>query len=190
MSFSTILSASNGNLTSMVNLADVIILRTERLLISGRSNTFATCYVIKCVVPDCQNEVRIYKGKEKKPTGKCKICSVRRAPYQHIFGLVRAAARTHNRKFDLSFDDFLKFTSITKCLYCDAPITWRKWTSGKDGCGGKYNLDRKDSSLGYSYDNCVVCCTDCNYTKGARFTFAEFILLSPTLKIINEIRNR
>ena len=35
----------------------------------------------------------------------------------------------------------------------------------------KYNLDRKDNSIGYSKNNCVVCCSTCNYIKGDKFTY-------------------
>ena len=27
-------------------------------------------------------------------------------------------------------------------------------------------IDRKDNTIGYSFDNCVSCCGDCNYSKG------------------------
>ncbi len=46
------------------------------------------------------------------------------------------------------------------CNYC-----------GRDGCRG---LDRVDSSLGYSLDNCVPCCVWCNMMKG-RKTSDQFL---------------
>jgi len=69
----------------------------------------------------------------------------------------------------LSFDDFLKFTSTTTCHYCHTPIRWNK-----HGKLTAYNLDRKDSQLGYTVENCVVCCHRCNFGKARRFSYAEW----------------
>jgi len=70
---------------------------------------------------------------------------------------------------NLKFEEFLEFTSITKCHYCNAQINWVKH-------GGKsaYYLDRKDNDKGYSKSNCVVCCPRCNFGKSSRFTYDEW----------------
>ena len=52
--------------------------------------------------------------------------------------------------FDLSKEEVLSLCS-SKCFYC-----------GKDRCLG---IDRIDNSKGYTIDNCVPCCTTCNYMK-------------------------
>lgn len=38
-------------------------------------------------------------------------------------------------------------------------------------------IDRIDSSIGYSVENCVPCCSDCNYAKNAKSPelFKEYI---------------
>lgn len=97
------------------------------------------------------------------------------------------------------------FTS--KCFYCGcSPSRTRKI---KRGYGEfTYNgIDRKNSSLGYTLDNCVPCCTFCNLTK-SNTSFDDFILwirtvynktqeinintnaFSPTLIIYEQLKNK
>ena len=66
-------------------------------------------------------------------------------------------ARHKDRNFDLSEDDFIKMTS-QPCIYCGGySDTYNgEWFNG---------IDRIDSSLGYSYNNCVTCCATCNRMK-------------------------
>jgi hypothetical protein len=66
----------------------------------------------------------------------------------------------------LTYDEFVSFTKETKCHYCWAPITWYEFNAGRAGRSQAYNLDRKNSLLGYEKDNLVVCCTACNFAKG------------------------
>ena len=70
---------------------------------------------------------------------------------------------------DISFHEFLEYTTISKCHYCHSPIKW-----SNHGKGNAYNLDRKDNTKGYSNSNCVVCCARCNFGKGNRFTYDEW----------------
>lgn len=91
--------------------------------------------------------------------------------------------RRKQKSFNLTFNEFLEFTKIKNCHYCNSPIKWVKHT-GK-GCY-RYNLDRKDSSKGYSKQNCVVCCKRCNYMKGSEFSYKEF---KEVVKLINTMRN-
>ncbi len=79
----------------------------------------------------------------------------------------------------MTYDEFLEFTRIAACHYCGFDVCW------KDYGRAPYNLDRKDNTKDYSKDNCVVCCFDCNATKGARFSYEEMIILG---KAIREIR--
>jgi hypothetical protein len=87
-------------------------------------------------------------------------------------------ARYSGKKVDLTYKQFLQFTEVNSCHYCSKPVDWKP--HGDTG----YNLDRKNNSLGYSVENCVVCCGDCNKLKGDRFTYEEMLLLSPALKEI------
>lgn len=59
-----------------------------------------------------------------------------------------------NIPYDLSNEQFEELIN-NKCYYCGSIDE------------NKYNgIDRKDSSLGYTFDNCLTCCGVCNLQKG------------------------
>jgi hypothetical protein len=49
-----------------------------------------------------------------------------------------------------------------------------KWSEFNKEFGAGHNLDRKDSSLGYTKENCLVCCAVCNRMKLAQ-GYEEFL---------------
>lgn len=109
-------------------------------------------------------------------------------PYEALYNILIAEAvrGTRTVPVSLSYEEFLSFTNTKTCHYCNAGVLWAERIRhlGREGT----NLDRKDNALGYSVDNCVVCCSSCNRAKGAQFTYEEFMMLSPTLKNIQELR--
>jgi hypothetical protein len=56
------------------------------------------------------------------------------------------------------------------------------------GASTAYNLDRKDSSLSYTRENCVVACASCNRVKSNVFTYKEMKMLGESLRKIRETR--
>lgn len=84
-------------------------------------------------------------------------------------------AKDRNYSFTLSFKDFI--TLISKnCYYCgqepeshpsDLHILREKEPYKRNG------IDRKDNNIGYEFENCVPCCTMCNYAK-LNFSIYEF----------------
>lgn len=75
--------------------------------------------------------------------------------------LKRAAKK--DLEFTLTKEEFSKFIN-EKCYYCDKK-TIEKHTNG---------IDRKDNDIGYTIQNCVSCCSQCNYMKGS-LTKEKFI---------------
>jgi hypothetical protein len=73
-------------------------------------------------------------------------------------------AKAHNRIFCLTTEESCKLFK-GNCFYCGLPPS----TVGTHShCRGEYlynGIDRVDSSLGYTPENCVSCCTMCNYKK-------------------------
>jgi hypothetical protein len=108
----------------------------------------------------------------------CAVCARkgrRKRPYERLYNRLTTRA---SLEVSLTYEEFLEFVTVTTCHYCDLHIHWIEQGTGA------YNLDRKDNSLGYSKDNCVVCCKECNYIKGAKFSYEHM------LKLCNEELDR
>ena len=71
---------------------------------------------------------------------------------------------------DLSEADYKLLTSKS-CTYCTGHLPYA-------GIG----LDRVDSKLGYTFDNCVPCCSFCNDLKGDLFTAEETFVMVNALQ--------
>lgn len=87
--------------------------------------------------------------------------------------IIKKGAKKRNINFELnSFQCAEIITS--NCIYCNIK---------PDIINGKYHgADRIDSKLGYTIDNCVPCCTYCNYGKN-NLSLDDFLLW------INNIKN-
>lgn len=116
-------------------------------------------------------------------------CGQKRMQKPPYFWLLKRIPR--DKPITLTYEELLDFVKIRECHYCGSPIEWIPHTVSRKNRkvnSGKYNLDRKNNSLGYSKDNCVVCCSECNYLKGDKFTFEEMIELGSVLKRLRENR--
>ena len=93
-------------------------------------------------------------------------------PYESLYNwLLKQAARTE-RNCTLTYIQFLQFTKIKQCHYCGDKVSWAEFNINENGSA--YNLDRKDSSKGYSKENCIVCCIMCNTMK-RDFSYHAFV---------------
>ena len=96
------------------------------------------------------------------------------AAFNVLLGGMKNNAKKRHLKWDLS-DSKVEELITQPCFYCGALP--RK----HDGLNKKLNgdfpsngLDRINSKRGYTEDNVVPCCADCNRAKG-RLTISEFI---------------
>jgi hypothetical protein len=105
-------------------------------------------------------------------------------PYRNLYNVLLDSAKRRSIKADLTYEEFVEFTSTLECHYCKAEIVWSdRRVKGKTF---SRNLDRKDNSLEYSKGNCVVCCPSCNKGKMDQFTYEEWVVMSAALR---EFRN-
>lgn len=87
---------------------------------------------------------------------KDKLDEYKKSPHVR-YTVYQRNAKNKNRNFDLSEDEFVKMTALP-CVYCGEYSDTYK--------GELFNgIDRIDSNLGYSVDNCVPCCATCNRMK-------------------------
>jgi 5-methylcytosine-specific restriction endonuclease McrA len=72
----------------------------------------------------------------------------------------------------LNKDTFYRLTQ-QKCFYCGMPPSAVKKKKGSYGYFVYNGVDRIDSLKGYTEDNVVACCKQCNRGKG-QYTVEEF----------------
>lgn len=142
-------------------------------------------YIFECL--GCGMELNVQSSSLKMHTGKCRRCTQLKEPYKYIYNELKTHKRS-DKEVTMSFEEFLEIISNPICHYCETPLVYEKnsryW--GKSNSRA-HKLDRKDNNLGYDKDNLVTCCWECNRLKSDRFTYDEFIQLSPILKkIMNE----
>jgi hypothetical protein len=100
------------------------------------------------------------------------------AAFNALYGKYRISwAKRRGLNFELSKDEFRKLTQ-GNCFYCGAkPKRDFSKANGKRFYNGSYlynGIDRINNKKGYTMDNCVTCCYECNKMKG---TFGiEFFL--------------
>ena len=90
-------------------------------------------------------------------------------PYEALYNRLRSVNETRCA-VDITYEDFLSFVTEKVCHYCGAGVHWQEFI----GIPMPYNLDRMNNDLGYSKDNCVVCCARCNRGKGSKFSYKEW----------------
>jgi hypothetical protein len=73
-------------------------------------------------------------------------------------------AKQRNLNFNLT-DDEIKELIFKNCFYCNALPTNKRESHPNSGKLIFNGIDRKNSNLGYSVENCVPCCKYCNKMK-------------------------
>lgn len=141
--------------------------------------------VLKCANPICNREIKIPPNRLDNPkfTGLCRPCSQGslgpfNMPYQR---LVRNAGQ-RGLPITIQYTDYVEFTKTPSCFYCGIAIPWNPERQLS------YFLDRKDGERGYDKDNVVVCCSTCNYIRGAHLSFEEMLILVPSLRLLAQHR--
>ena len=155
--------------------------RLTVMYLDNRDTKGRAWYLCKCT---CGNE-KLITGSAF-TSGKTKSCGcynleVRKARLKpNNFGVIHQIysgyirhAKTLGCIFDIPEADFTSLIQKT-CCYCGSCSTNIKKTSSCK-LGFKYNgIDRIDPKLGYTLDNVVSCCKDCNFAK-KNMTKNEFL---------------
>jgi len=148
-------------------------------------------YVFLC--EDCGREIRRRKDRlsQLESPGCCRTCGNKRRwseklrPFESLFNRLKGVAKYSGREIIMTFEEFLEFTRISVCSYCDNAIQWSERGSYLGG-SRPYNLDRKVNTEGYSKENCVVACGECNRIKGDKYSYEEMLIIG---KLLKELRH-
>lgn len=145
-----------------------VIKRDETYSRLHNSNTYWECLCNKCgrTLPIFSCNLR--NGK----TTQCRWCKIdhdRLRPYESLFNNLSCKAEV-----TITYEQFVSIivSSENRCHYCHADVTFAMYNTKANGQAT--NLDRKDSSSGYSAANVVVCCWRCNEAKSNTFTYQEW----------------
>ena len=104
-------------------------------------------------------------------------------PFNYILYNYKNRAIKKGREFSLTEDHFRQLIT-SDCHYCGDPPSNKAFNSKFPDDKFIYNgIDRKDSKLGYTIDNVVACCGNCNYAK-SDLTQEEFF------ELVNKIHKK
>lgn len=164
------------------NAKDVIIKKLK-------SGTNLKTYIFECI--DCGKDIKLQAGRFKSHSGKCIQCSQRGKPYSHILNELIFTCKKRNKHIvTLTYDEFIDIITDAKCHYCNKELIYNKYTRDENlnYVSRAYQLDRKNNDLGYTKENVVPCCWECNRLKSNIYTYKEFMRFSPILKEIQQER--
>lgn len=143
---------------------------------------------------ECGADIKAQTVQLKTHSGKYRKCSQRGRPYEHVFNeLLRTTKREGKyTKVSITYEEFIEIISVSKCHYCSKDLIFNMYNRNYNGehVSRAYQLDRKNNDLGYTNDNVVPCCFNCNRMKSNVYSYEEFMKLSPILKEINIDKNK
>lgn len=86
--------------------------------------------------------------------------------FNSLYSKYRSSAKKRGHSFNLTSDEFRELTS-SNCFYCGVTPAQEVYAQKSDGYTPYIHngIDRCNNSQGYNKENCVSCCTTCNYFK-------------------------
>lgn len=147
---------------------------------NGKASDGAVLWLFKC---ECGNE-KIIRARSvisgRSRSCGCLIKATRKhlpegeASFNVLVYTYKTNAKKRNYEFSLTNEEFRSLTK-QNCFYCGIPpgtaMVRKRTFFGNYTYNG---IDRVDNTKGYLLDNCVTCCSVCNYSKLDR-THKEFV---------------
>ena len=103
----------------------------------------------------CYGKEMVVKANSKRPG---------EASFNQLYGTYKRSAKYRKHEFNLTKDEFRRLTS-QNCHYCNSEPTQISKKLKYNGYYTYNGIDRIDNNIGYIFDNCVPCCSQCNYAK-------------------------
>lgn len=156
---------------------------TQKAADSGLGKLCIKCHTYKSI-----EEFHVKKRDQYKTTleSSCKLCQRPKRKQtkkawektdKGRFGHLKNNAKRRNITLELTLEEFLFIIKNGKCQYCEGDI-------GEIGS----RIDRIDSKLGYTKDNCVPCCKECNWMKSNIWSYSEFLEIGKIVKLLKDRR--
>ena len=90
-----------------------------------------------------------------------------------LFGQYKNKSGKKGRSFDLTEEEFFALTD-SDCHYCGSKPSLEIRIKSNSPAYRYNGIDRVDNTKGYNKDNCVTCCSVCNYAKRS-MTHEQFL---------------
>lgn len=136
----------------------------------------------------CQREVCSKKRDLDKPHF-CRSCSQIRSQQRQprhkrhsilaAIDLLRHSAEARGVSCSITGPEYLQlidFPNPPMCHYCSHLVVVNS---------SAYRLDRKDNTVGYTKENCVVCCGECNRIKSDLYSYEEMVEIGKALSALS-----
>lgn len=159
-----------------MKLVDIVGNRYGRLIVEKFSHAQKGFKYWKCRC-DCGNFVNVTSSSLL--TGNTKSCGCLRAEllrkrtlkyenreyasFLHLYNAYRRGAKRRGITFSLTVEDFIELCK-EDCVYCGASPEKREYWNGRVSIESS-GVDRINNNIGYIKENCVTCCTWCNFAK-------------------------
>lgn len=104
---------------------------------------------------------------------------------RRVYSFYKNNCQKRGRGFQIDLDLF-KETINKNCHYCNKrPSNTVRGRGPHSHTSMRYSgIDRKDNSRGYTPDNCVPCCHECNEIKSDNLTYEEMLEVARVLRAI------
>lgn len=177
-------------LTDDINKANTLLAKSNPELFIREEGTLtkhkglAKRVVLKCFTSDCKGTITTNTINRITPKhNRCRQCAddaKKKRPFERTYnGAKRKSERLKSNgqyiKWLLSYEEFICLCQIPYCHYCSKLLNRAEFK--RDNGSLSVLLDRKDSGKDYTFDNCVPCCPDCNFTKNEHISYDEMVLI-------------
>lgn len=88
------------------------------------------------------------------------------------FKSLREGATPRGIPVEITLEQYVVITAARVCIYCSRELP-------EFGHG----IDRKDNDIGYTLENSVPCCAECNSLKSNKLTFDEMVWIMAKRRI-------
>lgn len=171
-----------------------MLLKENALEIKIRPYYSKTCTQYRFSCTKCAKELWYRKSELKRVSGLCGKCNrnitiklaiegaklkTKKRKYERVFNNFKRLNR--DKENTITYDQFLEFCNDSKCHYCLIEVKRTEYGTGSMA----YFLDRKDNNIGYTKENCVTCCSKCNYTKSNKYTYVEWFGMTEYFRNLN-----
>ena len=159
-----------------MKIVDIVGKRYGRLIVQKYSHISKGHRYWKCVC-DCGNTIttistNLINGNTKscgclqKELARKKLTKYEDREYAsflHVYGAYQRSAKKREISFSLSVEEFIDLCK-RDCVYCGRKPEERDYGYGRVPTKSS-GIDRINNYIGYVLENCVPCCTWCNYSK-------------------------